>query len=98
MPAVLKSIRLYSGLILFAYVATHLVNHALGLVDLRTLEAGRLWFLTLWRNPVGTVALCGAIAAHMSLALWSLSARRSLRMPAWEAAQYVVGFLLPALL
>jgi adenylate cyclase len=98
MPAVLKSIRLYSGLILFAYVATHLVNHALGLVDLKTLEAGRLRFLAVWRNPVGTALLYGAIFTHMALALWSLYVRRSLRMPPWEAVQYVIGFLLPTLL
>ena len=98
MPAILKSIRLYSGLILFAYVVTHFVNHALGLIDLRALEAGRLWFLALWRNPVGTTVLYGAIVAHLSLVLWSLYARRSLRMPPWEAVQYVIGFCLPPLL
>src|SRR5690606_12345199 len=98
MPALLKSIRLYSGLVLFAYVATHLFNHALGLVDLRTLEDGRLWFLALWRNPLGTTALYGAVSAHMALALWSLYSRRSLRMPPWEAVQYALGFALPPLL
>jgi adenylate cyclase len=62
------------------------------------MEAGRWWFLALWRNPLGTLALYGAITVHGVLALWLLYQRRSLHMPAWEAAQYGLGLLLPALL
>ena len=32
-------LRLWSGCVLFTYVATHLVNHALGLVSLDAMEA-----------------------------------------------------------
>jgi adenylate cyclase len=35
---------------------------------------------------------------HLGLAFWSLYWRRSLRMPAWEAAQLIVGLLIPPLL
>src|ERR687891_659997 len=45
-----------------------------------------------------TLALYGAIGVHGGLALWLLYQRRSLRMPAWEAAQYGLGLLLPVLL
>jgi|RhiMetdeSRZDD1v2_1073273.scaffolds.fasta_scaffold206983_4 hypothetical protein len=48
--------RLVSGLVLFVYVATHLANHALGLVSLEVMEAGRLGFLALWRSPVPSVS------------------------------------------
>src|SRR6516165_2144542 len=83
----LRHIRLCSGIVLFAYVTTHLANHALGLVSFPALEAGRGWFLLLWRNPLGTLALYGALASHLALALWSLYQRRRLRMPIWEAVQ-----------
>jgi hypothetical protein len=53
----LRRVRLWSGLALFAYVTTHLANHALGLVSFTALEVGRGWFLLLWRNPLGTVVL-----------------------------------------
>ncbi len=92
--------RLYviTGLVLFAYLLTHLFNHALGLVSLEALEAGRRVFLSLWRNPPMTLLLYGALALHVGLALGSLYRRRRLRMPAWEATQMVLGLAIPPLL
>jgi adenylate cyclase len=95
---VVRRARLSSGLILFAYVLSHLANHAAGLYSLEAMEAGRAWFLAAWRNPVGTVLLYGAFATHFVLALWALYARRRLRMPVGEAVQLVLGFAVPLLL
>ena len=36
-----RRLHLITGLILFAYVLTHFLNHMLGLVSLESLEAGR---------------------------------------------------------
>ena len=83
---------------LFAFVSTHLLNHALGLVSLAAMEEGRYWFLRIWRNPVGTVGLYGALATHGLLALWFLYERRTLRMPPWQAIQIALGLSLPPLL
>jgi adenylate cyclase len=94
----LRRWRLGAGLVLFAFVFTHLLNHALGLVSLTTMEEGRLWFLRIWRNPVGTVALYGALATHVILALWFLYERRTLRMPLWQATQITLGLCIPPLL
>jgi adenylate cyclase len=93
-----RQVRLGAAFVLLAYLILHFLNHALGLISLEAMEAGRWWFLALWRNPLGTLALYGAITVHGVLALWLLYQRRSLRMPAWEAAQYGLGLLLPALL
>src|ERR687884_695190 len=79
-----RRVWLWSGLVLFTYVATHLVNHALGLISLEAMETGRDWFLRVWRHPIGTVALYGALSAHVVLALSSLYRRRHFRLPAWE--------------
>ena len=94
----LRRLHAITGLLLFTYVITHLTNHALGLISLAAMEAGRSWFLALWRNPVGTLALYGALLTHFMLALVSLYRRRHLRMPAWEATQLVLGLALPPLL
>jgi len=94
----LRRVRLWSGMVLFAYLTTHLANHALGLVSFTALEAGRDWFLLLWRNPLGTVVLYGALASHLVLALWSLYQRRRLRMSLWEAIQLLLGLAIPPLL
>jgi adenylate cyclase len=94
----LRRLRLVTGLILFAYLTTHFTNHALGLISLEAMEAGRRWFLALWRNPLGTLALYGALLTHFTLALVALYRRRHLRMPAAEAAQLILGLAIPPLL
>ena len=95
---VLRSARLYSGLVMFCFVTMHLANHALGLVSLAAAEAGRLWFLAVWRNPPATLVLYGAVLVHVTLVLRSLYLRRTFAMPAREAAQTLLGLLIPLLL
>jgi adenylate cyclase len=90
--------RIASGVVLFLFVFTHLVNHALGLISLAAMEAGRWAFLALWRNPVGTTLLLVAIVVHVALAAWSIYLRRQFRMPLWEAIQIVLGLAIPMLL
>jgi adenylate cyclase len=94
----LREVRLVSGLVLAAFLLTHFGNHALGLVSLDAMEAGRRWFNLLWRSPVGTALLYGSVLAHFALALAAIYRRRTLRMPAREAAQLVFGLALPFLL
>ena len=94
----IRRLLLITGLVLFAYVATHLINHALGLISLPAMGIGRSWFLALWRHPVGTVALYGALSIHFALGLWALYARRGWRMPAGEAAQILLGLAIVPLL
>jgi len=90
--------RLASGLVLVAFVASHLLNHALGLVSLQAMEDGRRLFLALWRSPPGTLALYAAFSVHIALAFVALYRRRSLRMPLREALQLVLGLLIPLML
>jgi adenylate cyclase len=97
-PVLIRRVRLAAAMVLLTYLILHFVNHALGLISLAAMEAGRRWFLAIWRNPAGTLALYGAITVHGGLALWLLYRRRSLRMPPWEATQYALGLALPALL
>jgi adenylate cyclase len=95
----LRRIRLGSGLILFAYVATHYLNHSLGLVSHTALGEGRAVFLALWRNPLGTPLLYGAILVHVLLALWALFQRRSFRgLTPGDWVQIVLGFSVPPLI
>jgi len=96
--SILTPVRLATGAVLLAFLLTHLLNHALGLISLEAMEQGRRPFLGLWRNPVGTTVLYVALFAHLGLAFWSIYGRRSLRMPAWEATQLIVGLLIPPLL
>ncbi len=90
--------RIASGVVLFVFVASHLVNHSLGLISLAAMEAGRWAFLAVWRNPVGTTLLLAAITVHVALAAWSIYLRRQWRMPLWEAMQIGFGILIPVML
>jgi adenylate cyclase len=93
-----RRLHLVTGLILFLYLLTHLVNHALGLVSLGAIEAGRQVFVAFWRSLPASVLLYGALALHVGLALRALYRRRRLSMPLWEAIQLVLGFAVPPLL
>jgi adenylate cyclase len=95
---VIRRIRLTSGLIMFAYVATHFVDHSLGLISVATMDAALRGIYKVWASELGTAMLYGAFAVHYGLALWALWQRRSLRMPPAEAAQLVLGFCIPFLL
>jgi adenylate cyclase len=97
-PVRLREVCLVSGLVLGAFLVTHFGNHALGLISVESMEAGRRWFNTLWRNPAGTVLLYGSLLVHFVLALQALYRRRTLRMPFREAAQLALGLALPFLL
>lgn len=91
-------IRLASGLVLFTFLATHLLNHSLGLIGLGPLAAGRVVFLFVWRSWPGVLALYGAIILHIGLGLVAILRRRTFRQIApGEAAQLLLGLSIPPL-
>ena len=96
--ALIRQIRISSGLVLLCYVLSHFANLALGSVSLEMMEAGRVWFLTVWRSPVGTIALYGSLSVHVVLAFWSLYQRHHFRIPLWEALHLILGLAIPVLL
>lgn len=90
--------RLASGLVLFAFVLTHFLNHALGHVSLDAMLEVQAVRRAVWRSWPGTVLLYGAAAVHIGLALGKLVNRRTWRMPPWEALQIALGLSIPFLL
>src|SRR5262245_39329675 len=93
-----RRLRLASGLVLFAYLASHLANHAAGLISLDAAEAARLGFLAFWRSLPASAVLYAAFVVHVGLALMALYERRALRMPPAEIVRLVLGFAIPLLL
>ena len=96
-PALVRQLRLVSGLILFTYVFLHFVNHSLGNISVEAMEQGGVVQEWIWRGPIGTVALYGAFAIHFLLAFWAIYIRRSMRMGWIEGLRLVLGFLIPLL-
>lgn len=92
---VIRRFRLASGLVMFAYVTTHFVNHGLGLVSVQLMDRELHRIYQYWASPLGSFFLYGAFTIHYSLALRALWLRRSLKMPFAEATQLVLGFSIP---
>src|SRR6478672_2500417 len=94
-PSIVRRLRLASGLVLFSYVFLHFLNHSLGNISYEAMERGALWAEVIWRSSIGTVALYGAFAIHLSLAFWAIYIRRHLRMGWVEAVRLLLGFSIP---
>ncbi|MGF6637829.1 hypothetical protein OKW39_005045 [Paraburkholderia sp. MM6662-R1] len=97
-PAGVRSVRLTTGLVMFTYVGTHLLNHALGNISLAWLERDLLVQKYVWQGWLGTVVLYSALVTHFFLGLWALYERRSLHWTPGEVAQLVLGLCIPPLL
>ncbi len=93
-----KKIRLISGIILFAFLTSHLLNLSFGLHSLSALDESRRWFLWFWMTPVGLVLLMGSMATHLMLGLYALYRRNTLRMTMTDSVQLVLGLLIFPLL
>ena len=94
----LRRVRLITGTIMFVYLTTHYLDHALGNVSLEAMERGRTWFEFLWRGWIGTLALYGAILIHLGLGLWALYERRYFHITAGQVSQLVLGLSIPPLI
>jgi adenylate cyclase len=95
---VIRRLRLLSGLVMLAYVAMHLLNHAVGLISLKAMEDVLWYVFRIWTNRPAQVLLYGSFLVHYVLALSALWQRRTLRLRIAEAAQLVLGFAIPLLL
>jgi adenylate cyclase len=94
----LRRLRLATGLILFAYVGSHLLNHALGIVSLAAMEAGLKVNQFWWMSWLGGIFLFGALLTHLSLGVWALYERRWRRVRVSEMVQLALGLTIPPLL
>ncbi len=99
MPAVTsQNIRLVSGLVLFAFAATHFLNHAVGLFSLEAMDEVQEWRLVVTRSWPGMIVLAAALLAHAVLAFTKTVERGTWRLSSWELVQIATGFAIPVLL
>ncbi len=93
-----RTTRLWAGLILFVFVLSHLLNHAVGIFGVDAMQAVQNWRVAVWRSLPGTILLYGAALIHVLLAVKRIVQRRTWRMPLQEAVQIALGLLIPVLL
>lgn len=85
-----------SGMVLFFYVTSHLLNHTAGIVSIDALQTSGRLFSIFWHQTVTTAALYGALTIHLLLALLAVYRRDSLReMSGGEIVQLALGLAIP---
>jgi adenylate cyclase len=97
-PSGIRAVRLGSGLVLFSYIALHLLNHSLGNVSLLWMEHGLAVQRFIWQGLLGSIALYLSLIIHFMLGLLALYERRWLHWTPRELAQVVLGLCVPPLL
>jgi adenylate cyclase len=93
----LRQVRLVSGLILFAYLISHFLNHALGNVSMEALASGVYLHTLFWQFLPVAILFYTACLVHTALGIWALYERRQFRWKAIEPLQLVLGLSVPML-
>jgi adenylate cyclase len=94
----LRQVRLVCGLVLFAYLLSHFLNHALGNISLDAMDAGVALHARFWQFTPIAVAFYSAATIHAGLGIWALYERRQFHWKAIEPLQLVLGLSIPALI
>jgi adenylate cyclase len=92
-----RQVRLVCGLVLFAYLVSHFLNHALGNISMDALAAGVYYHTAFWQFLPVAIAFYTAALVHAGLGIWALYERRQFRWKAIEPLQLVLGLSIPAL-
>jgi adenylate cyclase len=94
----IRQIRLVCGMVLFAYLVSHFLNHALGNISMDALATGIYYHTAFWQFLPVAVVFYTAALAHAGLGIWALYQRRQFRWKAIEPLQLVLGLSIPALI
>src|SRR6202011_3349017 len=91
-------IRLVCGVVLFAYLVSHFLNHALGNISMDALAIGVYYHAAFWQFLPVAIAFYPAALVHPGLGISALYERRQFRWKAIEPLQLVLGLSIPALI
>ena len=94
----LRQVRLVSGMVLFGYLVSHFLNHALGNVSMEALARGVYIHTLFWQFLPIAVVFYTACLVHAGLGIWALYERRQFKWKAMEPIQLVLGLSIPALI
>jgi adenylate cyclase len=93
-----RQIRLVCGLVLYTYLISHFLNHALGNISMAALTAGVHYHTLFWQFPPVAFVFYGSALIHTGLGIWALYQRRQFRWKAIEPLQLVLGLTIPVLI
>jgi adenylate cyclase len=93
-----RQIRLLCGLVLFAYLVSHFLNHALGNISMDALAVGVRYHMLFWQFLPVAVIFYTAVLVHFALGIWALYQRRQFSWRTIELLQLLLGLSIPALI
>ncbi len=94
----LRQIRLASGVVLFAYLVSHFLNHSLGNISIEALATGVHIHTAFWQFLPVAIVFYTACLVHTALGIWALYQRREFGWKAVEPLQLVLGLSVPMLI
>ncbi len=92
-----RQVRLVSGLVLFTYLISHFLNHALGNISMDALADGVYYHSLFWQFLPIAIVLYTAMLLHGGLGIWALYQRRQFSWKAAEPLQLALGLSIPVL-
>jgi len=93
-----RQVRLASGLVLFTYLVSHFLNHALGNISVEALTEGVHYHTLFWQFLPVAIILYTAVLVHFSLGIWALYQRRQFAWRTIELLQLLLGLSIPLLI
>jgi adenylate cyclase len=92
-----RQVRLACGLVLFTYLLSHFLNHALGNISMEALATGVYYHTLFWQFLPVAITFYTAAIVHAGLGIWALYQRREFRWKAVEPLQLVLGLSIPVI-
>ena len=92
-----RQVRLACGLVLFSYLISHFLNHALGNISMDALADGVYYHTLFWQFLPVAIVLYTAVLLHAGLGIWALYQRRQFSWKAAEPLQLALGLSIPLL-
>ena len=94
----IRQVRLTCGVVLFTYLVSHFLNHALGNISADALATGLYYHVLFWQFLPVAIVFYTAALVHAGLGIWAFYERRQFRWKAIEPLQLVLGLSIPALI
>ncbi|MCC8978247.1 adenylate/guanylate cyclase domain-containing protein [Bradyrhizobium acaciae] len=94
----LRQVRLVTGAIMFAYLISHFLNHALGNISTEAMAIGVHYHARFWQFLPVAIVFYSACLVHTALGIWALYQRREFHWKAIEPLQLTLGLSVPMLI
>jgi adenylate cyclase len=90
-----RQVRLACGLVLFCYLISHFLNHALGNISLDAMSEGIYYHTVFWQFLPVAIVFYTSVLLHAGLGIWALYERRQFSWRAMEPLQLLLGLSIP---